>query len=382
MARLKFTFKRLRMDLDEAGSSGDDAFNFDTGDEAETAAALAAVQIPAPSLSAVRPLAADWESENRWKKPRLMASGTQVKPAGSWIGVAEIAPTKTKTFGSVSRLAAASNEDRGISFAGNAEHAAIGHPSQLQYPTTCTTVDTSTSEKPKLLVMRGDPTDWSTAAIVNDANSLLQHKCGLGAAIVRKGGVEIQRQSTAWVYRYGEVHVGCAMWTTAGNLSSRFIIHTVGPDVSRHRWPTQQHQLGLRRAVRSALMVADGLGVTSVLMPAISMGSGRYPKYLAAQEIVTECLQYCNDCSATKLRLIVLMNEDEVTTSIFKQVLKEKNQQRQRASVVQMPHACSEWSGTLDDDNPPASEQKQHFRGEESTSKVATPLFSGLKGTV
>ncbi|EGZ23340.1 hypothetical protein PHYSODRAFT_483185 [Phytophthora sojae] len=187
--------------------------------------------------------------------------------------------------------------------------------------------------------MRGDPTDWSTDAIVNDANSLLYHKSGLAATIVRKGDQVIQRESNEWIYRYREVRVGSVVWTSAGKVSSRFIIHAVGPDVSHYRWPTQQHQLNLRRTVRSALVVADALGVTSVTMPAISTGPARYPKYLAAREIVAECLQYCDDYPATSLRLIVLMNEGEVTTSIFTQALKEERQQRQlqRSSVVHVP---------------------------------------------
>ncbi|KAL3673047.1 hypothetical protein V7S43_002342 [Phytophthora oleae] len=110
-----------------------------------------------------------------------------------------------------------------------------------------------TMEKPKLLVMRGDPTDWSTAAIVTDTNGLLSQSCGLRAKIVTKGGLGIQSQSNEWVSDFGEDPVGSAMWTTAGRLSSKFIVHTVGPDVSNYRWPTPHHQFALRRAVRSAL---------------------------------------------------------------------------------------------------------------------------------
>ncbi|EGZ23348.1 hypothetical protein PHYSODRAFT_378699, partial [Phytophthora sojae] len=177
--------------------------------------------------------------------------------------------------------------------------------------------------------MRGDPTDWSSEAIVNDTDGWLLHQRGLAATIVRKGGPEIRRQSDEWIHYQGEVKVGSAVWTTAGNLSSRFIIHTVGPDVS-YRWLTQQQQLELRQTVRSALAVADDLEVTSVAIPAISTGPGRcYPRRLAAREIVAECLQYCDDCPATTLRLIVLMNEDELTTSIFAKALKEERQRRQ-----------------------------------------------------
>ncbi|KAL3673042.1 hypothetical protein V7S43_002337 [Phytophthora oleae] len=189
-------------------------------------------------------------------------------------------------------------------------------------------------EKPKLLVMRGDPTDWSTAAIVTDTNGLLNQSCGLRENIVSKGGLDIQHQSYEWVYFKGKVPVGSAMWTTAGRLSNKFIIHTVGPDVSNYRWPTPHHQFALRRAVRSALNVANSLRLTSVAIPALCTCLNRYPKYLAAREIVAECLAFCDDCSSTTLRLIVFMNEDQVTTSMFVQAMKDARLQRQASGVT------------------------------------------------
>ncbi|KAJ8558861.1 hypothetical protein ON010_g8588 [Phytophthora cinnamomi] len=318
IARMKFTFKakprakRLRMDLDEAAGSDDDGFKFDSDEdvEAKTAAALAAVAIPddkIPGLGrslADRTLLAtagaykktkrDWEPQRPWKKQCLMPNSTRGKPWGKMDDV----PRQRRTTLPVSRLSAAGRTEGRPSIEGRL---VTSHLGRLYAPTVAFD---STRRKPCKEV-------------------------GNAATIIRKGGLDIQRQSTEWVYYHGEMHVGCAMWTTAGKLSSRFIIHAVGPDARHHRWPTQSHQLDLRRTVRSALMVADGLGVTSITMPAISTGPGRYPKYLAAQEIVAECLKFIDDYPATTMRLIVLMNEDEVTTSIFTQTLKEEKLQRQ-----------------------------------------------------
>ncbi|KAK1933674.1 Uncharacterized protein P3T76_011888 [Phytophthora citrophthora] len=207
-------------------------------------------------------------------------------------------------------------------------------------------LEQETMDKPKLLVMRGDPTDWSTDAIVTDTNSLLNQNCGLREKIISKGGLSIQNQSNEWVYFQGEVPVGSAIWTTSGRLSSKVIIHTVGPNITNYRWPTPHHQFALRRAVRSALNVANSLHLTSVAIPALCTGLNRYPKYMAAREIVNECLAFCDTCPVTSLRLIVFMNEDEVTTSMFVQAMKDARQQR-KMSVVTMTNETIETYGSF-----------------------------------
>ncbi|KAG1700896.1 hypothetical protein DVH05_011782 [Phytophthora capsici] len=211
-------------------------------------------------------------------------------------------------------------------------------------------LDQEMKEKPRLLVMRGDPTDWSTDAIVIDTNTLLNKSCGLREKIVCKGGLDIQQQCNEWVYFQGEVPVGSAIWTTAGRLSSKVIIHTVGPSVSNYQWPTSQHQFALRRAVRSALNVANSLDLTSVAIPALCTGLNRYPKYLAARDIVAECLAFCDDCPSASLRLIVFMNEDEVTTSMFVQALKDARQQRQASGIAATNEATDSCESLSSDD--------------------------------
>ncbi|KAG6953277.1 hypothetical protein JG688_00012908 [Phytophthora aleatoria] len=352
MARIKkYKFKPLRMDLDEEANS---EFNFGSDEEevANTAAAAANKLSPADAQqqnvlknangallqSAVKRQrdARSWEKQGQRKKYRLeskvqgsthnnlrISDGSEIKPCGSWLEKLDNLQhlNEMRSPSPVSRLAANVIGKRG--------DLTREYGVKLNGMLSSPSFKPRGNERPKLIVMRGDPTDWSTAAIVSDTNSLLHHNSGLAATIARKGGLEIQRHSSEWVYHYGEVPIGSAMWTTAGKLSSKFIIYTVGPDVSLYRWPTPRHHLELRQAIRSALHMADNLGVTSVAMPALCTGVCGYPKYLAAREIVTECLEFCDNCPSTSLRLIALMNEDEVTTSIFVQAMKDARQQRQ-----------------------------------------------------
>ena len=69
-----------------------------------------------------------------------------------------------------------------------------------------------------LRLVRGDITERNVDAIVNAANSYLKHGGGVAAAIVRKGGTIIQKESDKIVTTRGLVQVGSAVITTAGKL--------------------------------------------------------------------------------------------------------------------------------------------------------------------
>ncbi len=92
-------------------------------------------------------------------------------------------------------------------------------------------------------ILRGDVTEANADAIVNAANSYLEHGGGVAAAIVRKGGPEIQEESRKYVRQHGPVPVGGAAVTGAGRLRARYVIHAVGP-----RWNIDPpEKLGGRR---------------------------------------------------------------------------------------------------------------------------------------
>ena len=81
------------------------------------------------------------------------------------------------------------------------------------------------SGKRFLRLLSADITEREVDAIVNAANSRLQHGGGVAGAIVRKGGHIIQEESN----KIGFVPVGGAAITTAGKLRAQYVIHAVGP---------------------------------------------------------------------------------------------------------------------------------------------------------
>ena len=130
-----------------------------------------------------------------------------------------------------------------------------------------------------LSVVRGDLTESDADAIVNAANSYLQHGGGVAGAIVRKGGSIIQEESN----KIGFVPVGGAALTTGGTLKARHVIHAVGP-----MWGEGNEENKLQKAVRSVLALAVEKGFSSISMPAISAGIFGFPKKRCAEIIINE----------------------------------------------------------------------------------------------
>jgi len=131
----------------------------------------------------------------------------------------------------------------------------------------------------KVRIIRGDITEAPVDAVVNAANSHLQHGGGVAGAIVRRGGRIIQEESD----RIGFVPVGESAATGAGALPAKYVIHTVGP-----RWGEGDEEAKLRSAVRSALVLADKMKLTTLAMPAISAGIFGFPKDRCARIMVEE----------------------------------------------------------------------------------------------
>lgn len=133
-------------------------------------------------------------------------------------------------------------------------------------------------------LVEGDITQLEVDAIVNAANSSLLGGGGVDGAIHKAGGPEILaacRRLRATTLP-GGLPTGEAVATTAGRLSARFVIHTVGPV-----WDRDDDRSDLLvAAYRNSLRVATDVGATSIAFPAISAGVYGWPMADAARVAV------------------------------------------------------------------------------------------------
>jgi O-acetyl-ADP-ribose deacetylase (regulator of RNase III) len=116
----------------------------------------------------------------------------------------------------------------------------------------------------------GDITTEDVDAIVNAANSQLLGGGGVDGAIHAAAGprlLEACRRVRDTTHPDG-LAVGDAVATAAGDLSARWVIHTVGPN--RHRG--QDDPALLASCFTRSLMVAREVGARSIAFPAVSAG--------------------------------------------------------------------------------------------------------------
>lgn len=127
----------------------------------------------------------------------------------------------------------------------------------------------------RLELVTGDIVEQRVDAIVNAANSSLLGGGGVDGAIHRAGGPQILAECRAIrAAHLGKgLPTGQAVPTTAGRLSARWVIHTVGPVYSA----TEDRSDLLRNCYRNSLTTAAGLGAVSIAFPLISAGVYRWP---------------------------------------------------------------------------------------------------------
>ncbi|MFZ2501535.1 MAG: macro domain-containing protein [Nocardioides sp.] len=121
----------------------------------------------------------------------------------------------------------------------------------------------------RVTAAEGDITAFDVDVIVNAANNRMRGGGGVDGAIHRAGGPTILEDCIA---RFPNgLPTGEAGWTTAGDLSARWVVHVVGPI----------HGLGERRQLvscyRHAMSVADELGAKTVAFPLVSTGVYGWP---------------------------------------------------------------------------------------------------------
>jgi O-acetyl-ADP-ribose deacetylase (regulator of RNase III) len=166
----------------------------------------------------------------------------------------------------------------------------------------------------RLVIMIGDLTRQDVDVIVNAANSTLLGGGGVDGAIHRAGGpaiLEACREIRRTQYPTG-LSTGEAVITTAGNLLSRYVIHTVGPIYGQHEG--REPQL-LAACYENSLRLADRHSLTSIAFPAISTGAFGYPRHEAAIVSSQAILHYLQNVDDSKtmlkeVRLVFLQRPD------------------------------------------------------------------------
>lgn len=141
----------------------------------------------------------------------------------------------------------------------------------------------------KVSVWKADLTDFCVDAVVNAANSGLQHCGGLALALSYAGGPKIQKESDDYIKKYGNLKTGDAIVSDPWLLPCKKIIHAVGPQLSKNASISEVTSAKplLEKTITSILKRVKETRLQSVAIPAISSGLFNYPLQDCANTIVT-----------------------------------------------------------------------------------------------
>lgn len=166
----------------------------------------------------------------------------------------------------------------------------------------------------KIELIKGDITTLKSDAIVNAANSSLLGGGGVDGAIHRAGGKRIMEECIEIRNKQGKCKTGEAIVTTAGNLTAKYVIHTVGPI-----WNGDEEKCSLLLAncYKNSLKLAENLDVKTIAFPNISTGVYRFPKELAAKIAVDEVKNFQSET----IEKVVFVCFDDENEMIYRQLL-------------------------------------------------------------
>jgi O-acetyl-ADP-ribose deacetylase (regulator of RNase III) len=169
----------------------------------------------------------------------------------------------------------------------------------------------------KIEVIQGDITKIEVDAIVNAANSSLMGGGGVDGAIHRAGGPSILEECKTIIQKIDKLPTGEAVATKAGDLPSKYVIHTVGPIYGRN--PEKENEL-LANCYTNSLKLAIEKNCKTISFPNISTGVYRFPKEKAAQISINAIQEFiCNNEKIEKVLLVCFDNENyEILLSLLK----------------------------------------------------------------
>lgn len=180
----------------------------------------------------------------------------------------------------------------------------------------------------RVSIWNGDISTLKVGAIVNAANNQLLgcfqpfHAC-IDNVIHCAAGPRLREDCHAIMRLQGHREpTGNAKITRAYNLPADFVLHTVGPIISRGDNPTAQQAGQLARCYESCLNLAAEAGVRSVAFCGISTGVFGYPAEQAAGVALKTVADWLGRTN-TSVDHVIFNTYGDSATQIYKDAIRE-----------------------------------------------------------
>lgn len=171
----------------------------------------------------------------------------------------------------------------------------------------------------KFTAIKGDITKIKADAIVNAANSSLMGGSGVDGAIHHAGGIEILKECRIIRTEKGECKTGQAVITTAGKLTAKFVIHTVGPV---WKGGNDNEAELLSECYINSLRLALDNGCGTIAFPNISTGIYGFPKKDAAEIAIKTVRNFLKE--SKEIEEVIFVCFDEENFKFINRILQQK----------------------------------------------------------
>jgi len=151
-------------------------------------------------------------------------------------------------------------------------------------------------------LQQGDLTAMEIESIVHYASPDLVLGSGFGSAIAARGGASIQEELKS----LGSVETGKSVVTSAGELSSSYIVHAVGP-----RFQEDDTEQKLDKTRTSALRGAYANGITKIAFPPMGTGFYGVPLNICAKVMFYAIKEHLSQGSSLKEIIICVLDNRE-----------------------------------------------------------------------
>ena len=153
---------------------------------------------------------------------------------------------------------------------------------------------------------KGDITTLEIDAIVNAANDSLLGGGGIDGAIHKKAGPKLKEECS----KLKGCKEGCAKLTLGYKLPSKYIIHTVGPNLS-NRALNNSDEVTLRNCYLNSLSVGLKNKIKSIAFCCISTGIYNFPNDKAAHIALSTVREWLEDNYENVSRIVFCVYTDE-----------------------------------------------------------------------
>ncbi|MEJ2361175.1 MAG: macro domain-containing protein [Gammaproteobacteria bacterium] len=155
----------------------------------------------------------------------------------------------------------------------------------------------------ELVLTAGDVLSAKVDAIANPAGNMLDHQAALAQRICQQAGSQIECESAQLIREYGAIDAGMAVYTSAGDLPFKAIIHAVVPEQN----VADAGRL-LEQAISRSLQLCDMNEWYSLAIPVVDMEAAGLTLADVAQayfRAITRFWDARHDCALEKVCVYV-----------------------------------------------------------------------------